>query len=167
MSSNRIFRAFLSTGLAAGSAAVLISSEKNRSILRPLLAQNQDPQGLRFPRSTWIQDWDKREVDSHTSEVDLPDVVPKSQATRHLLLIRHGQYDMKGQVDTERKLTALGQIQALDTGTRLAELKLPYTKIIRSNMTRAMETSDLIAKVKNSLSNLFERTYHTLHYKKH
>ena len=31
------------------------------------------------------------------------------------------------------------------TGARLAELSLPYTHIIRSNMSRAVETADLIS----------------------
>ena len=68
----------------------------------------------------------------------------KPTATRHLLLIRHGQYNLEGKSDAERVLTALGRTQAELTGARLAELKLPYTKIIRSSMSRAMETAGLI-----------------------
>lgn len=32
----------------------------------------------------------------------------KSRATRHIFLIRHGQYNLKGETDEERTLTELG-----------------------------------------------------------
>jgi len=32
----------------------------------------------------------------------------KPYATRNIYLIRHGQYNLKGETDTERKLTELG-----------------------------------------------------------
>lgn len=32
----------------------------------------------------------------------------KSHATRHIFLIRHGQYNLSGETDGERKLTELG-----------------------------------------------------------
>lgn len=32
----------------------------------------------------------------------------KSKATRHLILIRHGQYNLQGTTDSERVLTELG-----------------------------------------------------------
>jgi serine/threonine-protein phosphatase PGAM5 len=32
----------------------------------------------------------------------------KSRATRHIFLIRHGQYNLNGETDEERKLTELG-----------------------------------------------------------
>ena len=64
---------------------------------------------------------------------------------RHLIPVRHGQYELTGQTDPERKLTALGRSQADMTGMRLAELSLPYTSIIHSNMTRAVETAGLIS----------------------
>ncbi len=66
------------------------------------------------------------------------------KATRHLLLIRHGQYNLRGQGDQEKYLTELGRRQAKATGMRLKELQLPIDKIIRSNMTRAMETAEII-----------------------
>ena len=34
----------------------------------------------------------------------------KSTATRHLLLIRHGQYNLEGKEDSDRYLTKLGQM---------------------------------------------------------
>ena len=44
--------------------------------------------------------------------------------------------------------------QATGTGIRLAELDLPLTRIVRSNMSRAIETSDLIAKELTKYENL-------------
>lgn len=68
------------------------------------------------------------------------------KASRHLILIRHGQYNLDGKDDSERYLTDLGRSQASMTGVRLAELSLPYTHILHSNMTRAVETAQLISK---------------------
>ena len=69
----------------------------------------------------------------------------RSTASRTLILIRHGQYELAGKTDEERILTKLGRSQADMTGARLAELSLPYTAIIRSDMSRAVETADLIS----------------------
>ncbi|XP_050437193.1 serine/threonine-protein phosphatase PGAM5, mitochondrial-like isoform X2 [Adelges cooleyi] len=69
-----------------------------------------------------------------------------SQAVRYIFLIRHGQYNTKGETDKERQLTELGRKQALLTGERLSALKLPWTSIAQSTMTRAMETCSLIQK---------------------
>lgn len=80
--------------------------------------------------------------------------------TRHLILVRHGQYEENsGDTDEDRKLTPLGRQQATQTGQRLAEIAKGSTsfrnpssqgackiRAIRvSNMTRAKETADLIA----------------------
>ena len=90
----------------------------------------------------WDHNWDQRApppVDPNNN------VAGGAVASRHLLLIRHGQYNLKGETDKERYLTELGRSQAAATGTRLAELSLPYTHILHSNMSRAVETADLIA----------------------
>ena len=42
--------------------------------------------------------------------------------TRHVILIRHGQYDETHKDDARRILTELGRRQAKRTGERLAEL---------------------------------------------
>ncbi|GBM09354.1 Serine/threonine-protein phosphatase PGAM5, mitochondrial [Araneus ventricosus] len=67
-------------------------------------------------------------------------------ARRHIFLIRHGQYDTAAKNDSDRLLTALGKKQAELVGQRLKDLKFNYTKMIRSTMTRARETSDIIHK---------------------
>lgn len=97
----------------------------------------------------------------------------KPKATRYICLIRHSQYNLKGEGDKERVLTPLGtdpsayikmtikghQIdhllvpvlsagreQAELTGQRLAALGLKYDVLIHSSMTRATETANIISK---------------------
>ena len=81
----------------------------------------------------WDYNWDNRQGEG------------KSRASRHLILIRHGQYNLSGSSDQERSLTSLGRSQAEMTGLRLAELSLPYTHILHSDMTRAVQTAGIIA----------------------
>ena len=95
------------------------------------------------PTHPWDHNWDNRA--HHTvakSEGDQP--VKKTKAIRHLLLIRHGQYNLSGDTDQERILTDLGIKQAESTGRRLAELNLPLTYLMSSTMSRAIQTADLI-----------------------
>lgn len=95
----------------------------------------------------------------------------KPKATRNICLIRHSQYNLKGDGDKERILTALGtdpsayiklhddtlslmlvsvlaagREQAEYTGQRLAALGLKYDVLIHSSMTRATETANIISK---------------------
>lgn len=110
------------------------------------------------PSAKWDFNWDKRAPQSLTKPVKNSDVPKqqneynenltknKSKAVRHIILIRHGQYNLSGKTDKARILTELGEKQALTTGERLKELGLPYTNIIRSTMTRATQTATLIQK---------------------
>ncbi len=94
----------------------------------------------------------------------------KPKATRYICLIRHSQYNLNGDGDKERILTALGtdpsayinlhatlghmlfsvsaagREQAEFTGQRLAALGLKYDVLIHSSMTRATETAGIISK---------------------
>ena len=58
---------------------------------------------------------------------------------------------MDGLTDAQRTLTELGRRQAALSGERLKQLALPYDEIVRSTMTRAQETAEIIGK---SLSHL-------------
>jgi len=89
------------------------------------------------PVVQWDYNWDQRDFKTE-------DDSQKPKATRNLLLIRHGQYNLKGISDPERYLTELGTQQALSTGHRLAELNLPLTYLVSSTMTRAQQTAGLI-----------------------
>ncbi|XP_064621018.1 serine/threonine-protein phosphatase PGAM5, mitochondrial-like isoform X2 [Lineus longissimus] len=110
------------------------------------------------PSQKWDANWDRREPSSRIKplkenasdaekeehQAKLLKLTPK--ANRHLILIRHGQYNLNGEEDIDRTLTALGREQADFAGRRLSELKLPYDKIIHSTLARAVETADIIHK---------------------
>ena len=91
---------------------------------------------------SWDSNWDYRAHETSSDEKPVP------KASRHLILIRHGQYDYSGPTDLEHKLTELGRQQADLTGQRLKELELvagaKYTVLHQSTMTRSMETAAII-----------------------
>lgn len=86
--------------------------------------------------------------------------VPVSGKTRHVILVRHGQYDETSKDDMLRKLTPLGRLQAERTGARLARMAegansfdefefngpCMIQALRSSSMTRARETAEIIAK---------------------
>lgn len=95
----------------------------------------------------WDEDWDgNQESRSKTSYKELR----KEGVTRHVILIRHGQYDETSKEDEKRKLTELGRKQAELTGMRLNDILANADIRVRvmhvSNLTRAKETADIIAK---------------------
>lgn len=108
------------------------------------------------PTTDWDSNWDHRAATSlvkpftdgsslekkksHDEKVDKN----TSKAIRHIILIRHGQYNLNGSIDKERILTDLGREQAKLTGQRLADLKIPIDDVVISTMTRAQETGNLI-----------------------
>lgn len=79
----------------------------------------------------------------------------KEGVTRHIILVRHGQYTEQEKLDENKKLTELGREQADYTGRRLKEMiegveGTGFTgcnvKVVRvSDMARAKETADIIA----------------------
>ena len=71
-----------------------------------------------------------------------------SKASRHLFLVRHGQYEINAKDGSSQVLTPLGHEQADFTGRRLKEIarKFKFTKIYNSTMIRAIQTADNIAK---------------------
>ena len=104
------------------------------------------------PTIEWNWNWDHRHYDEiesnasaqNDSDTQQPPTLSRPTATRHLILIRHGQYNLDGKTDEERSLTSLGCEQAKSTGERIADLKLPLSYIVSSTMTRAKETAALI-----------------------
>ncbi|XP_062565464.1 serine/threonine-protein phosphatase Pgam5, mitochondrial-like isoform X1 [Armigeres subalbatus] len=69
----------------------------------------------------------------------------RSKVVRHLILVRHGQYNMDGRTDLERFLTEKGRKQAAISGERLKVLGIEFDKIVRSTMTRAQETAKIMS----------------------
>ncbi|XP_046697708.1 serine/threonine-protein phosphatase PGAM5, mitochondrial isoform X1 [Silurus meridionalis] len=105
--------------------------------------------------SSWDNNWDKRDPSSISSssrrkvsggdENGVETENNKPTATRHIFLIRHSQYNLNGNGDKEKRLTALGREQAELTGQRLASLGLKYNLLIHSSMARATETAQIIS----------------------
>lgn len=106
----------------------------------------------------WDPDWDGLEPVSTGNKDDdrrRKRQLRKYGVTRHVILIRHGQYNEQEKLDENRKLTPLGREQADYTGKRLREMiegvaGTGFTgcnvKVVRvSNMARAKETADIIA----------------------
>ncbi|XP_075541005.1 serine/threonine-protein phosphatase PGAM5, mitochondrial-like isoform X1 [Dermacentor variabilis] len=109
------------------------------------------------PTVQWDSNWDRREPEcctkppKNTSEKEqnryneeLQNAKPT--ATRYLYIIRHGQYNMKGESDKDFTLTELGRKQADLTGQRLKHLGVPFSRLVHSSMTRAIETAEIIHK---------------------
>ncbi|KAG5680872.1 hypothetical protein PVAND_010353 [Polypedilum vanderplanki] len=109
-----------------------------------------------IPSIAWDDNWDFRaptaiikplkEGSSPEKENEYNEKLEKlkPKASRHFLLIRHGQYNLNGLTDKERVLTKLGREQAIKTGQRLKELEFPISQFAISTMTRAQETANLI-----------------------
>lgn len=107
-----------------------------------------------FNATAWDYNWDQRDLATTTStskivkrsaeltDKDIKDRKPS--AIRHLILIRHGQYNLDGANDGERYLTEIGRVQAKITGERLKQLQIPFSDVVISTMTRAQETGKII-----------------------
>jgi len=110
----------------------------------------------KYPYPLWDYDWDGRMTPETTLEAQREsEEEPIVGTTRHLILIRHGQYHEHPKSDQEKTLTPLGRMQAELTGRRLAELTrktlgggdaCPIKTLYCSDMTRAKETAAIIAK---------------------
>ena len=93
----------------------------------------------------WNYNWDHRApASSEKNDTDGEKEEKKSVATRHLILIRHGQYEQHHKDSDMKKLTELGRRQARATGDRLKELDENYTILYFSTMPRATETGKII-----------------------
>ncbi|XP_066144681.1 serine/threonine-protein phosphatase PGAM5, mitochondrial-like isoform X2 [Euwallacea fornicatus] len=140
---------FLRVGAAATVAGICyLNSDRYKAFSS--WTSNYEPSAC----AKWDDNWDHRapqyirstktkvsRKDENNNE-DISKYTPTS--CRHLILIRHGQYNLDGQTDKERYLTKLGRLQAEYTGKRLVELGLPYTELVKSTMTRAQETGTII-----------------------
>lgn len=67
-------------------------------------------------------------------------------ARRNIFLIRHGQYNQKGEDDNCHTLTSTGEEQATLLGKRLANSGITFTSFLCSGMTRAQQTAELMLK---------------------
>jgi len=120
----------------------------------------------------WNYNWDMREPSSLVKPLKqnaTPEEIEeykqakdkmKPKATRIIVMVRHGQYNLQGRDDSQRYLTELGRKQAASTGQRLGLLydhylnkkkedengnkQKPRVRLVKSTMTRATETGDII-----------------------
>lgn len=157
-----INKRFLSTialcsGVGAASGFAVYSFYERKALINRSIEEGSYEDVSENKQRKWDSNWDKRQPKSLVKPVDSdkPELQDKynkkieslkSCATRHIFLIRHGQYNVFGETDGERKLTELGRKQALFTGERLSILNYPWTTITQSTMTRAMETCSIIQK---------------------
>ncbi|KAI6228383.1 Serine/threonine-protein phosphatase Pgam5, mitochondrial [Aphelenchoides besseyi] len=104
-----------------------------------------------FPRRAWDYNWDFRDplcvveadaynkADEATRKKLLEEAKPT--ATRHIFLIRHGQYHLESET---KHLTDLGREQARLLGKRIAMDEKKFDNVIFSTMTRATETANIM-----------------------
>ena len=106
----------------------------------------------KVPYPLWDENWDGLKPENATREQKRE--LRRNGVTRHIILVRHGQYVEAKDADM-RVLTPLGREQADKTGKRLADMLQGVDekfgpckiKVVRvSNMIRAKETADIIAK---------------------
>ena len=111
-----------------------------------------------FKQKNWDYNWDLLEPKKDTelsnektetstdnkSNVAGVNKKAKPTATRHVILIRHGQYVYSKDGDHQRILTDLGRQQASLTGERLKSLGIKFDQVVISTMTRAQETGKII-----------------------
>ena len=107
------------------------------------------------PYPAWDYNWDGREQSHWSTHADLSTPqglqnASRTGTTRHILLVRHGQYHEGPLDDRKRSLTALGRRQAQLTGRRLAELvhslgPEKFHSITTSDLLRAKQTAFIMA----------------------
>ncbi|XP_044260111.1 serine/threonine-protein phosphatase Pgam5, mitochondrial-like isoform X1 [Tribolium madens] len=147
---SKVNKLFLGVCVASGAVTYYFLNGSNKKVYASWTS-NYEPSA----HARWDDNWDHRSPkfllhpkyskDENNNQIHSEIEVNKAKSVRHLILIRHGQYNVNGQFDEDRTLTKLGKIQAEYTGKRLKELGLPYTKIIKSTMSRAQETGSIIS----------------------
>ncbi|KAH7960450.1 hypothetical protein HPB49_019949 [Dermacentor silvarum] len=148
-----LVRMIAGAGLLGGGVAAFVFCSEEPKESKSYTTWTTDLQ-----RSThWDSNWDRRdphfcarppEDSSPAEQIRYDDEVMKAKPKRdrYLYLIRHGQFNVKGTTDQERALTDLGRKQADLTGQRLKQTGIPFTRMVHSTMTRAIETAEIIHK---------------------
>ena len=128
----------LKYGCALTSGACAFVFQDRLSQFYTTFISNKTAYAATIVTTKWDDDWDRR---SHV----------KSTATRHILLVRHGQYNLKGATPDDKYLTPLGREQATLTGQRLKDLGMDQkiSVVAESSMIRAQETNKLICQKLN------------------
>ena len=101
----------------------------------------------KVPYPLWDRDWDGRAGSAADKAKSSSKRRSRKGVTRHVILVRHGQYDETHKEDSKRILTTLGREQAKFTGRRLAEIvkrggHTGWLKAVHvSDLARAKEVS--------------------------
>jgi serine/threonine-protein phosphatase PGAM5 len=90
----------------------------------------------------WLDNWDYRHPTSIPADAKEKEKAPT--ATRHVILVRHGQYVHSKEGRQFKVLTELGKEQAAMTGERLKALNVNFDTLIISSMVRAHQTGKII-----------------------
>lgn len=91
--------------------------------------------GLQFGESAGV--WCPTDCDACNGSCESP-----SRARRHIILIRHGQYNNDGSMNDDcHTLTDLGQEQAAWVGRKLDSMGVKFSSITSSGMIRAKQTA--------------------------
>ena len=131
-------KVFWSGFAAAAAVAGLYIGTTNKAFASSKSALTES---LRSRSTPWDFSWDYRQNDQAVNN----NSSLKPTASRHILLVRHGQYHY-AEDDADCNLTNLGREQLDLTGRRLKQLNFPYTHIFYSTMTRAIESTNEIIK---------------------
>ena len=144
---SKVFKLLFSTGAATiGLLYVLNQFEKVNASTERNLPMNIS--------AKWDINWDRRDpyhlvdpkkIDGLEGEC-LINILNKHtpKSVRHLIFIRHGQYNHQLKENAKRTLTSLGKEQADCTGIRLKELCIEFDQVFESSSPRALETSSII-----------------------
>lgn len=146
------------SAIAAGAGAGLATYYYHKLTEKENVVQNSwttiDHKNIN-PCSIWDKDWDCRDPKSlvrppkndsaeEQNRYNAAIEACRPKATRHIILVRHGEYLDVGEEDDTHRLTARGRAQATLTGKRLKELNITWDSVIASTMVRAQETANLV-----------------------
>eukprot|EP01060_Flectonema_neradi_P032244 TRINITY_DN5093_c0_g1_i1.p1 TRINITY_DN5093_c0_g1~~TRINITY_DN5093_c0_g1_i1.p1 ORF type:complete len:290 (+),score=40.16 TRINITY_DN5093_c0_g1_i1:597-1466(+) len=99
----------------------------------------------KLPYGEWVANWDGRAPPPDAAD-EVKQAVKKG-TIRHLILIRHGQYDLD---NSDHPLTKLGKEQASICGKRIKawekDKDVKIDKLVSSTMLRAKQTGDILSK---------------------
>lgn len=116
------------------------SSPTGENKLFDYIIRNPHEFNPNLPKTAWDFDWDKRDPASLVPPPKSPlldediskqgkNSSAKPTATRHLFLIRHGQYNLKGATDEEKTLTPL--VSLPDRTPTSPQDKMKYTNTVK------------------------------------
>jgi hypothetical protein len=117
----------IAANIVPNSTQAEASSNKNNNKKDAELFENQclkrQLHQPKVPYPAWDYNWDDKAIPGKTDlEGHKSGKARKVKGkTRHIILVRHGQYDETFKEDEKRRLTPLGRLQAKKTGQRLGK----------------------------------------------